>query len=129
MSQRPKRYTAQEFAERECYWQGHDFSEYVRYGSQDPTLVVCTRCGASWGIKQKIEAPKIEVEVRQLQDLIQSTHRSTLFQLSFPINGLMDENLRSLVSGDELEYILIEYCTRAIKSVLAEAREKIPRHP
>jgi 6-pyruvoyl-tetrahydropterin synthase len=39
-----------ELAQRECVLHGHNFDVIVKLGSADPHLVICMRCGRSWGI-------------------------------------------------------------------------------
>ena len=52
-----------------------------------------------------------------------------MFVLRFDISGLMDEEGKPLMAGDDLEEILVDWCRRGVLQSLEEGREKVPNHP
>ena len=62
-------------------------------------------------------------------EIVRGPHRSTVFQLMFDISRLMDDEGRPLVSGEELEQLLYEWCKRGVLQSLERGRATVPGHP
>ena len=68
-------------------------------------------------------------DVQALATIRRDPHRGTRFVVQMDVSNLMDEHGGPLVAGDDLEHLIVEQVTRAIRRTLREAREKVAGHP